>query len=409
MPDLMCRSCGARLRHSVVDLGAQPLANTYPARDDLSVEDRTYPLHPYVCDSCWLMQIAEVVPPEEIFSDYAYFASFSDSWLEHARAFAERMVDELNLGPASQVVEVASNDGYLLRNFVARAIPVLGIEPARNVAATAIENGVPTETAFLGRDTAEQLRSRGVQADLLVGNNVLAHVPDLNDFVAGLAILLAPKGTLSMEFPHVLRLLEGSQFDTIYHEHFSYHSLIAVRTAFARHGLTVTSVEEIPTHGGSLRVFGAHQAAGKSVEPSVEALDQYERTFGLTDVRTYQSLGTKAERVKRELLEFLDSARAAGRSVVAYGAPAKGNTLLNFVGVDTTSIRYTVDRSPHKQGLYLPGSRLPIHAPERIMEDRPDYVLILPWNLSEEIAHQMASIREWNGRFVVPIPEVTVF
>jgi SAM-dependent methyltransferase len=404
-----CRSCGAPLRHSVVDLGAQPLANAYPGPADLGRPDPVYPLHPFVCDRCWLMQIEEAAKPDEIFSDYAYFSSFSDSWLEHARLYAERMIGELGLGPESQVVEIASNDGYLLRNFVEHGIPVRGVEPARNVAAAAIESGIPTEVVFLGRASAERLQADGLRADLLIGNNVLAHVPDLNDFVAGLATLLAPDGTLTMEFPHVLHLLEESQFDTIYHEHFSYLSLIAVRTAFARHGLAVTAVEEIPTHGGSLRVFAGHTAAGKAEDASVAALDERERARGLTDVATYQRLGAQAERVKRELLDFLASAKAAGERVVAYGAPAKGNTLLNYVGVDVGSIAYTVDRSPHKQGLFLPGSRLPIHAPERIFEDQPDYVLILPWNLRDEIAGQMAAVRDWGGRFVVPIPQVTVF
>jgi hypothetical protein len=403
-----CRSCGAPLRHSVVDLGSQPIANDYPGPEDLDRPDPVYPLHAFVCDHCWLMQIGEAVAPTDLFSDYAYFSSFSDSWLEHARAYTERMIGELGLDADSQVVEIASNDGYLLRNFVERGIPVRGIEPARNVALAAIERGVPTEVAFLGRTTAERLSAEGLRADLLIGNNVLAHVPALNDFVAGLAILLAPDGTLTMEFPHVLRLLEGSQFDTIYHEHFSYLSLISARDVFARHGLVLTAVEEIPTHGGSLRVFAGHAAAGKPESKSVSALYERELESGLTDVATYQSLGSQAERVKRELISFLDSARATGRRVAAYGAPAKGNTLLNYVGADITSIAYTVDRSPHKQGLFLPGSRLPIYPPERLLEDKPDFVLILPWNLRDEIMAQMTEVRQWGGRFVVPIPTVTV-
>ena len=366
-----CRSCGAPLRHSVVDLGAQPLANAYPGPGEIGRPDPVYPLHPFVCDRCWLMQIEEAARPEEIFSDYAYFSSYSESWLQHARVYADRMIDELGLGPQSQVVEIASNDGYLLRNFLEQGIPVRGIEPARNVAAAAIETGIPTEVVFLGRATAERLRDEGLHADLLIGNNVLAHVPDLNDFVAGLATLLAPDGTLTMEFPHVLHLLEESQFDTVYHEHFSYFSLLAARLTFARHGLAVTAVEEIPTHGGSLRIFAGHAAAGKPEDSSVAALESTERQHGLTDVATYQRLAGQAERVKRELLDFLATAAAGGERVVAYGAPAKGNTLLNYVGVDTTLIAYTVDRSPHKQGLFLPGSRLPIYAPERIFEDRP--------------------------------------
>lgn len=404
-----CRSCGHRLRHSVVDLGLQPLANTYPASDDLARPDPVYPLHPYVCDVCWLMQIDHEVPPDDIFSDYAYFSSFSDSWLEHARTYTEKMVADLGLGPESMVVEVASNDGYLLRNFVDCGIAVQGIEPARNVAAAAIANGVPTETVFLGQATAQRLRAAGLRADLLIGNNVLAHVPDLNDFVAGLATLLAPEGTLTMEFPHVLRLIEESQFDTIYHEHFSYLSLISVRTLFARHGLEVTAVEELPTHGGSLRVTARHVAAGIVAAGSVTALEQREREHGLASVATYQSLGARAQRVKEDLLAFLASARAAGENVVAYGAPAKGNTLLNYAGIDATSVAYTVDRSPHKQGRFLPGSRLPIYAPERILQDQPEYVLLLPWNLRDEISTQMAAVRQWNGKFVAPIPRLEIF
>jgi len=354
------------------------------------------------------MQLHHAVSPEDIFGDYAYFSSFSDSWLEHAAAYAERMTAELRLGPTSQVVEIASNDGYLLRNFVERGIPVRGVEPARNVAAAAVADGIPTDVVFLGRGTAEGLRDGGLRADLLIGNNVLAHVPDLNDFVAGLAVLLAPDGTLTMEFPHLLRLLEESQFDTIYHEHYSYFSLTAARAVFDRHGLEVVGVEELPTHGGSLRVFVRHAGAGAAPDPSVSELERIEEESGLTDLAAFQRLGSQAARVKEELLAFLADARAEGRRVVAYGAPAKGNTLLNYVGVDTGSIEYTVDRSPHKQGLFLPGSRLPIHGPERILEDEPDYVLLLPWNLRDEIAAQMSEVRTWGGRFVVPIPQLTV-
>jgi hypothetical protein len=404
-----CRSCGAALRHSVVDLGLQPLANAFPGPDDLDRPDPAYPLHPYVCSSCWLMQLHHRVSPEEIFADYAYFSSFSDSWLEHAAAYAERMIVELELGPTSQVVEVASNDGYLLRNFVERGIPVRGVEPARNVAAAAQASGVPTDVLFLGRKTAERLRDDGLRADLLIGNNVLAHVPNLNDFVAGLAVLLAPQGTLTMEFPHLLRLLDEAQFDTIYHEHFSYFSLAAARAVFVRHGLDVVAVEELATHGGSLRVFVRHTAAGTIPDRSVGELERVERDHGLSELAVFRRLGSQAARVKEELLAFLTDARAHGRRVVAYGAPAKGNTLLNYVGVDTRSIEYTVDRSPYKQGLFLPGSRLPIHAPERILADRPDYVLLLPWNLRDEIAGQMSAVRTWGGKFVVPIPQLTVF
>jgi hypothetical protein len=407
--DTRCRSCGEQLRHSVVDLGLHPFANAYLRKDQLERPEPRYPLHPHVCDACWLVQLAESADPKELFSDYAYFSSYSESWLRHARAYAEMMAERLSLGPESLVVEVASNDGYLLRNFVEWGIPVLGIEPARNIAEHAVAIGVPTEVAFLGRDTARGLRERGVAADLLVGNNVLAHVPDLNDFVAGLATILGPKGTLTMEFPHVLRLLAERQFDTIYHEHYSYLSLTAVRTAFGRHGLEVVEVEELPTHGGSLRVHAAHASDSRPVHASVPALLSREEEAGLHDVATYERLASEAEAVRRDLVSFLEDARRDGRRVAGYGAPAKGNTLLNYCEVSAELVSYTVDLSPHKQGLFLPGSHLPIHPPEHLLHDRPDYVLILPWNLKDEIASQMAAVRDWGGRFVVPIPDVHAF
>ena len=404
-----CRSCGADLHHSVVDLGRQPLANSYLTAEQLPEPEAVYPLHPYVCDRCWLVQLEEYPTPDDIFSDYAYFASYSDSWLEHARHYAHQIAEQLDLGPDNLVIEVASNDGYLLRNFVESGIPVLGIEPARNVADHAISIGVPTEVMFLGRESATKLRGRGIAGDLVVGNNVLAHVPDLNDFVAGLALLLAAEGTLTMEFPHVLRLLEERQFDTIYHEHYSYLSLTAVRTAFARHGLQLEDVEELSTHGGSLRIYCMHASAERPAQPSVAELLDVERQSGLLDVSTYARLGADASIVRRELLAFLESAQREGKTVAGYGAPAKGNTLLNFCGVTSELVRYTVDRSPHKQGLFLPGSHIPIHSPEHLLGERPDFVLILPWNLREEIVEQMAEVRDWGGRFVVPIPAVEVF
>jgi SAM-dependent methyltransferase len=403
-----CRACGAPLRVSVVDLGLQPLANSYLSAAELERTEPRYPLHPYVCDRCWLMQLENVATPDEIFSDYAYFSSYSDSWLEHARSFVEQIMDRLALGCQHLVVEVASNDGYLLRNFVEREIPVLGIEPAPNVAKYAIASGVPTEVVFFGQQSAERLRSRGVRADLLIGNNVLAHVPDLHDFVSGLATLLAPQGTLTMEFPYVLRLLEEAQFDTIYHEHYSYFSLAVVRDVFARHGLTLFEVEELPTHGGSLRIYAAHADENPPMDGSVTDLLHRERSAELAEVGTYRRLDASAQSVKRGLLGFLEDARRLGHSVVAYGAPAKGNTLLNYCGVTTELVSFTVDRSPHKQGLYLPGSHLPIRSPEELLEARPDYVLVLPWNLKEEIVQQMAEVQMWGGRFAVPIPELTV-
>jgi SAM-dependent methyltransferase len=393
----------------VIDLGRQPLANAFLEAEQLDRPEPVYPLHPYVCAECWLVQLQEFATPSEIFTDYAYFSSYSDSWLEHARTFAESMIDRLALGPRSLVVEVASNDGYLLRNFVARDIPVLGIEPARNVAEHAISAGIPTEIAFLGRESANRLRETGVTADLVVGNNVLAHVPDLNDFIAGLATLLAPEGTLTMEFPHVLRLVEEHQFDTIYHEHYSYLSLTAVQTAFAQHGLMLTEVEELPTHGGSLRIHAMHVGRHERVHDSIQEVLNREREAGLLDVRTYARLGRDATTVRDQLVAFLRRARRDGRAAVGYGAPAKGNTLLNYCGVTTDLLRYTVDRSPHKQGLFLPGSQVPIHPVEHLLADRPDFVLILPWNLRDEIVHQLSAVRDWGGHFVVPIPEVQIF
>jgi SAM-dependent methyltransferase len=351
------------------------------------------------------MQIDGEPVSEEIFNDYAYFSSYSDSWLEHARRYSEEMIERLGLGEDSLVLEVASNDGYLLRNFVERGVRVLGVDPAANVAEAAVAVGVPTEVAFFGRQTGEGLRSRGVRADLLIANNVLAHVPDVNDFVAGLAAVLAPGGILTAEFHHVLRLLEGRQFDTIYHEHYSYLSLTSAQTILARHGLTVLDVDELTTHGGSLRVYAAHEGE-ESV--SVAELLERERTAGLTAPAPYERLSAVAESVKKDLLAFLEAARADGRRVVAYGAPAKGNTLLNYCGISTDLVLFTVDRSPHKQGRFLPGSHLPIHAPDRIFEARPDYVLLLAWNLKDEIVEQMSAVREWGGRFVVPIPEVSI-
>jgi hypothetical protein len=409
MSQAQCRSCSSPLLHSVVDLGMQPFANAFLTAEQLERPEPRYPLHPHVCGRCWLVQLDHSADPHELFSDYAYFSSVSESWLRHAETYAETIADRLTLGSQSLVVEVASNDGYLLRNFVERDISVLGIEPAANVAERAIEAGVPTEIAFLGRETAQRLRDDGVVADLLIGNNVLAHVPDLNDFISGLVILLAPDGTLTMEFPHVLRLLEERQFDTIYHEHYSYLSLTAVQKAFARHGLALEDVEEIPTHGGSLRIYARRGERAETAQSAVSDLLDHERSAGLLDLDSYSRLGSEAEAVRRDLLAFLSAARRDGRRVLGYGAPAKGNTLLNYCGVTTELLAYTVDLSPHKQGRFLPGSRLPIASPDRLLQDRPDYVLILPWNLKDEIVEQMSVVRDWGGRFVVPIPEVLAF
>ncbi len=369
-----------------------------------------FPLHAYLCSQCFLAQLRDFVMPEDIFTEYAYFSSFSETWLEHAKAYTALMIERFHLGPESRVVEIASNDGYLLQYFVARKIPVLGIDPAANVAEAAVRKGVPTRVMFFGEATARELAAEGITADLIAGNNVLAHVPDLNGFVRGLKILLKPQGATTMEFPHLMRLMEENQFDTIYHEHFSYFSFHAVERVFAAHGLTLFDVEELPTHGGSLRIYARH--AENSREPvagSVAALKRKEAAAGMLQLELYRSFGERVKRTKRKLLEFLIHAKEAGKTIAGYGAPGKGNTLLNYCGIRTDFLEYTVDRSPYKQGKYTPGTRIPIRAPEAIRTTKPDYLLILPWNLREEIMRQVAYIREWGGKFVVPIPEVKVY
>lgn len=385
-----------------------PLSNSFLRRDQLNDMEPFYPLHAYVCGKCFLVQLQAFQSPEQIFGDYAYFSSYSDSWLAHAREYASMARERFHLDGRSQVVEIASNDGYLLQFFQGAGVPVLGIEPARNVAAAAEERGIPTVREFFGRICATSLTAQGRQADLLICNNVLAHVPDLTDFVGGLKAVLKPRGVVTIEFPHLLDLIEYSQFDTIYHEHFSYFSLFTAEQVMAAHGLSVFDVECLPTHGGSLRIYVHHtECTGHQSSPRVDALRARERAAGLTSLRAYSDFGEKANRAKHALLSFLISARRDRKKVVGYGAPAKGNTLLNYCGIRTDLLEYTVDRSPHKRGCYLPGSHIPIYSPERIMETRPDYVLILPWNLKNEIVAQMAGIREWGGRFVIPIPEPT--
>jgi hypothetical protein len=410
--DLACRACAAPLSSVMVDLGSSPLANSYLTAADLARAEPFLPLCVYVCERCWLCQLPECASPQEIFNDYAYFSSFSTSWLEHARNYVDAMVPRFELGAASQVIEIASNDGYLLRNFVARGIPVLGVEPAANIAAAAVELGIPTEVRFFGRETARDLAARGLSADLLLGNNVLAHVPDLDDFVGGLAILLKQEGVLTMEFPHLVRLVDGNQFDTIYHEHYSYLSLVAVERIFAAHDLELFDVEELPTHGGSLRIFARRRAGSLRSSgprsPRVDELLARERSLGVESLSYYSGFSERVRETKRALLDLLIREKRAGKTIVGYGAPAKGNTLLNYCGVRGDFLDYTVDRSPHKQGLFLPGTRIPIVSPDTILETRPDYVLILPWNLRSEIAEQMAAIRDWGGRFLVAIPEVRV-
>jgi len=405
-----CRSCGVGLEHTFLDLGMSPLANSYVKPEQTNRMEPFYPLHVYVCEKCLLVQLEQFSTPQDIFSDYAYFSSFSDSWLAHARTYVDMIVDRFKLDRKSSVVEIASNDGYLLKNFVARGIPVLGVEPAANVAEVARGKGIDTKVAFFGEKTARDLVEDGWAADLIVGNNVLAHVPGLNDFVRGLNVLLKPTGLITMEFPHLLQLVEQNQFDTIYHEHFSYFSFIAVERVFARHGLKLFDVEELPTHGGSLRIYACHDSdVSKPVETRAKELKSREEALGFGNLKDYLSFGPRVEATKRKLLSFLIAAKQGGERVVGYGAPAKGNTLLNYCGIRTDFVDYTVDRSPHKQGHFLPGVHIPIYEPERVRATKPDYLLILPWNIREEVMHQMSYIREWGGKFVVPIPEVQVY
>jgi SAM-dependent methyltransferase len=405
---VFCRLCAAELRQTFADLGVTPLANAYLSEDDLVRGEVFYPLHAYVCGECFLVQLPAVASPDEIFLDYPYFSSYSDSWLEHARRYAAQAVERFGLDGASRVVEVASNDGYLLQYFRDRGVEVLGVEPARNVAEAAVDRGVPTVVEFFGAELGERLAAEGHAADLAVGNNVLAHVPDLHDFVEGLRALLKPDGVLTMEFPHVMRLIERSEFDTIYHEHFSYLSLVAVDRLFREHELALFDVEELATHGGSLRIFAAAADSGRESSARLHELRAREDEAGLRQLETYAAFDSAVRTAKRKLLSFLIGAREEGRTVVAYGAAAKGNTLLNYCGIRADLVDYVVDRSPHKQGRYLPGTHLPIHAPERVAETRPDYLLILPWNLADEITEQMGHVREWGCRFVIPIPRVAV-
>jgi SAM-dependent methyltransferase len=404
-----CRFCGAALEQTFCDLGMSPLSNAFLSAEQLHQMEPFYPLHAYVCGQCFLVQLQEFESPQRIFAeDYAYFSSYSDTWLEHARLYTGQMIDRFGFDAESQVVEIASNDGYLLQYFKQKNIPVLGIEPARNVADAAIARGIPTLTGFFGSQTARELVAQGIRADLLLGNNVLAHVPDLNDFVAGIKVILKPEGILTMEFPHLQHLIEENQFDTIYHEHFSYFSFLTVRRVFAHHGIELFDVEELPTHGGSLRIYGHHPEPAGGLGARVEELVTREQRLKFEDLETYRAFSRRVQETKRKLLEFLFSVQRAGKTVVGYGAPAKANTLLNYCGVRTDLLEYTVDRSPHKQGKFLPGTHIPIFHPDRISETRPDYILILPWNIKEEIQSQMAYVREWGARFVIPIPEVQV-
>jgi C-methyltransferase C-terminal domain/Putative zinc binding domain/Methyltransferase domain len=404
-----CRFCGAALQQTFVDLGMSPLCETYPSAADLNCGETYYPLHAYVCSECALVQLDEYESEENIFCDYPYFSSYSDSWLRHCEAYCNEMIRRFGLNEQSFVVEVASNDGYLLQYFVSKDVPVLGIEPAANVAKVAVDKGIPTLARFFGVSLAEEL-SEGGCADLLIGNNVLAQVPDLNDFVEGLKILLKPDGVLTLEFPHLQRLIERNEFDTIYHEHFSYFSMLTTVRILEIHGLKVFDVEELPTHGGSLRVYACRvENRTHPVLPSVAKLIEEEERAGLGSLEGYKSFARQVKETKLAFVEFLLAAAREGKSVAGYGAPGKSATLLHYCGIGKDLIEYTVDRSPHKQGRFLPGSHIPIHHPDQIRRTKPDYVVILPWNLKDEIVEQLKFIREWGGRFVVPIPKLTIY
>lgn len=405
-----CRFCANVLEFNVVNLGMSPLCQKHVKKEHENDMEKFFPLHVYVCHNCWLMQLEEFATPAEIFEeDYGYFSSYSDTWLEHARIYTELVINRFRINSKSLVVEIASNDGYLLQWFVKKGIPVLGIDPAANVAKAAQEKGVGTEVQFFGWDVAVQLSKKYGKADLLIGNNVLAHVPNINDFVAGMKVMLGEHGVITMEFPHLQRLIEGNEFDTIYHEHFSYLSFVAVNRIFAHHGITLFDVEELPTHGGSLRIFGKHSNDDeKEITQNVNELLQREIDLGFESLEYYSVFEEKVKETKRKLLDFCIWAKRNGKSIIGYGAPGKGNTLLNYCGIRTDFLDYTVDRSPHKQGNFLPGTHIPILHPGKILESKPDYILILPWNLKEEIIDQLEYVREWGGKFVVPIPELTV-
>jgi hypothetical protein len=403
---LSCRFCNHKLSHVFADLGSSPLANSYLKSEQLNAMEPFYPLCVYVCNKCFLVQLPEHQSGEAIFTDYAYFSSFSESWLRHAREYTRMMVERFKMNSEQFVVEIASNDGYLLKNFIEYKIPVLGVEPAKNVAQVANEAGIPTIVKFFGTQTALELAAVGKRADLIIGNNVLAHVPALNDFVEGMKILLKAGGVVTMEFPHLMRLIDENQFDTIYNEHFSYFSLTTVERVFAKHGFTLFDVDELRTHGGSLRIYARHDTDdSKPVSRKILELKAREEAAGLMTLKYYFSFGEQVKKTKRNILYFLINAKRGKKSIAAYGAPAKGNTLLNYCGVRTDFVEYTVDRSPHKQDKYLPGTRIPIYHPDKIKETKPNYLLILPWNLKEEIMEQMSHIRDWGGQFIVLIPE----
>jgi SAM-dependent methyltransferase len=405
-----CRFCGNKLKHTFVDLGSQPVANDLISMAEKDQKEPFFPLHVYVCEKCWLVQIPSIRREHEIFTDhYPYFSSFSSTWLKHSKAYTDMIIKRLNLNTSQLVIELASNDGYLLQYFKEQNIPVLGIEPTSNTAAAAEAKGIPTLVEFFGVDIAEDLTKKGQQADLLIGNNVLAHVPDLNDFVAGMKVLLKPSGVITIEFPHLMQMIARNQFDTIYHEHYSYYSFLAVEKIFAAHGLTLFDVEEIPTHGGSLRIYGKHADNDTwKLSDNVEKLKAKEIEAGLQKIETYEKFGQQVEDTKAKLLAFLKQLKAEGKKIIGYGAAAKGITLTNSCGITTEFLDYTVDANPAKQNHFLPGSRIPIYPPDKIKETKPDYVLILPWNLRQEISTDHSYIKDWNGKFFVAIPTVEV-
>lgn len=404
-----CRFCGQPLQHVVVDLGLQPLCQSLVTREALNTFEKCYPLRAYVCDSCWLVQVHEHVSGEEIFSHYAYFSSYSNTLLEHSKIYVDKMVQMWKLGTEHHVVELASNDGYLLQYFVERGIPCLGVEPAQNVADAAIEKGVPTRVAFFGVETAQQMADEGLRADLLLANNVLAHVPDLNDFVKGMKILLKPEGVITVEISHLMRIIEKNLFDTIYQEHYCYYSVRVLQAIFAAHGMTVFHVDELSTQGGSIRVYAQHaEFDGRRVSDCVKRIVAEENEKGYDGIEVFSHFAQRVAATKRDLLRFLISAKDRGQRIVGYGAPGKGNTLLNYCGIREDFLEYTVDRNPMKQGTFLVGSRIPVLSPEAISATRPDFILLLPWNLKEELSNQLSYVREWGCKLIVPLPKLEV-
>lgn len=406
---IKCLNCQHKLQYTFADLGTSPLCEEFVKPEHVNSGQQFYPLHAYVCEECLLVQVDEYVSPEDIYSDYYYFSSYSDSWLKHARDYVEMMTDCYGINRDSFVVEIASNDGYLLQYFKDKEIPILGIEPSENVARESIKRGIPTEKVFFGEKVAKDLKKKYRSADLILGNNVLAHVPKINDFVKGLEVMLSEEGIMTFEFPHLLQLVENNQFDTIYHEHFFYYSLLAVQSIFKKHGMKIFEVQELSTHGGSLRIFVTGESNNDyPVSDNVDRILSLEKERGYLDMDFYRSFDKHVQRTKTDILKLLIDLKSQDKTIVGYGAPGKGNTLLNYCGIRRDFIDYTVDRNPNKHGYYLPGSLIPIFHPDKIKETKPDYVFILPWNLKDEIMQQISYVREWGGKFIIPIPEPTV-